>query len=506
MASDQKSNGAELIKRPQQTRIPRVHSPNREGFFDILQELMFDKLTIPASANDVTKHMAIVYRVSKEEAFLGIFSDIIKVRARIAEPDLTHSTFQIPKNYEDNAVINTLVEFEARLDDIGGITPKVGDPIEVEFYNNASKTKMYGNGVIKRLLPSSKISGKDGASESSKSNLFKPAKEDCETGGSTVKPPTGGQLLGENKPVTVSERNPRKLNSPTEDSTPGIAQSRKPNPEEVSAIASVEENPQNQTNIPARSIAPGPQYPSPATNNPAQPGGTKKKDPCESKISTVGDYTENGHSGAPGNLGAGAAGQTFSNPNPLMDGGKGPVPRTHDRSTDRRIAKLHPEFRHTVANFINAMQDKGFYMRVSASYRTPKEQGDLYAKGRTTPKRGKTVTNARGTPASSIHQFGIAIDIVELPSGRDSRTRKKWRSPHVTVSGFDKRYPRARWHEIGRLGKEYGFRWGGDFSGLFDGPHFEIPNQSATRLRRKIDQGRVVIDKKLGRRYKFPKI
>ena len=130
----------------------------------------------------------------------------------------------------------------------------------------------------------------------------------------------------------------------------------------------------------------------------------------------------------------------------------------------------------------------------------------MYAKGRTTPKRGKTVTNARGNPKSSKHQYGIAIDVCEVKNGWDAKIRKKFNNRNVSwVSGFDKRYPKSRWYEIGDLGKAFGFIWGGNFRKLFDGPHFEVFNISMKGLRAKEAQGQVIVDPKLGRRYKFPK-
>ena len=498
MSSDESRTGADLIKRPSQRKTPRPYSPGREGFLDVMQELMFQKLTVPFIENDVTKHIAIVYRVVKEEGFLGIFPDMVKVRARIAGPDLAHSSFLTPKDFEDVAVINTLVEFEARLEDIGGKPPKLGDPIEVEFYNNSDKTKMYGNGIIKKLLPASKIAGKDIKSRSPKSDLFKPAKEDCQTGGSTVKPPTGGQLLGENRPVTVSERNPRKLNSPTEDSTPAIAKSRKPNPEDISATSSAEDRPQNQSPVPSRSSGPGPFEPSPGSNDLPQQGGLKKPDPCESKINSVGDYN-----GRAGQTNSPTPGGAFGGANNVVT--SGPVPKTWDRYTNRRIGKMHPDARHAVAQFINTAQEQGYYLRITETYRTVQRQNELYAKGRTTPKRGKTVTKARGLPKSSIHQFGIAFDCVEVKNGRDVRTRKRFNQNVPWGSGFDKKYPRSRWFEVGEIGKSFGFVWGGNFRGFFDGPHFEVFKARASQLRRKEDQGQVIVDKKLGPNYKFPK-
>ena len=495
MSSDERINGTALVSRPQQGKLVRPYSPGREGFFDVLQELMFDKLSAPSTVNEATKHVAVVYRVVKEEGFLGIFPDVIKVRARIAEPDLTHANFLLPDNFEDNVRINTLVEFSAKKDDLNGKTPKVGDAVEVEFYNNNYKTKMYGNGIIKKVLPSSKVAGSKTKIDTPKSDLFKPAKEDCETGGSTVKPPTGGQLLGENKPVTVNERNPRKLNSPTEDSTPAIAQSRKPRPEDISATPSAGERPQNQPTVPSRSSGPGPFQTSPSKNPPLRGGA--KTDPCDSKINSVGDYT-----GRAGQTNSPTPGGSFTAPNIVTTGR---VPKTWDRTTDRRIRKLHPDARHAVAQFINSAQEEGYYLRVQETYRTIQRQNELYAKGRTTPKRGSTVTNARGNPKSSKHQYGIAIDVCEVKNGYDRRTRKRFNQNVPWGSGFDKRYPKSRWYEIGEIGKAFGFIWGGNFRDLFDGPHFEVFRASMKTLRRKEAQGQVIIDKRLGPNYKFPK-
>ena len=54
MSSDESRTGADLIKRPSQRKTPRPYSPGREGFLDVMQELMFQKLTVPFIENDVT--------------------------------------------------------------------------------------------------------------------------------------------------------------------------------------------------------------------------------------------------------------------------------------------------------------------------------------------------------------------------------------------------------------------------------------------------------------------
>ena len=82
MPSDNTKTGAELVSRPPQRKLQRPYSPGREGFFDVMQELMFEKLSNNDIQVSATKHTAIVYSVVKEEGFLGIFPTMIRVRAK----------------------------------------------------------------------------------------------------------------------------------------------------------------------------------------------------------------------------------------------------------------------------------------------------------------------------------------------------------------------------------------------------------------------------------------
>ena len=89
-------------------------------------------------------------------------------------------------------------------------------------------------------------------------------------------------------------------------------------------------------------------------------------------------------------------------------------------------------------------------LRVTSANRSYQEQNDLYAKGRTTS--GNIVTNARG--GESFHNFGLAIDVVEIKDGAAI-----WNN--------------TRWGEISNLAKSIGFEWGGDFNSFVDKPHFQ---------------------------------
>ena len=96
--------------------------------------------------------------------------------------------------------------------------------------------------------------------------------------------------------------------------------------------------------------------------------------------------------------------------------------KTWDFHTDRRINSLHPLIREKAKEFvIRAEKELGVKLRVTSGLRTWNEQNKLYAKGRTTS--GKVVTNARG--GQSLHNFGLAIDVVEIKNGKALWTNSK---------------------------------------------------------------------------------
>jgi len=138
---------------------------------------------------------------------------------------------------------------------------------------------------------------------------------------------------------------------------------------------------------------------------------------------------------------------------------------TWDRYTNRRIQKLHPKIRQMVINFINDALDRGYKLRVTSALRTFKEQETLYAKGR---PAGRKVTNAR--PGTSFHNYGLAVDVVEI-------------GPTKGMDGFKRGYDKTRWDDIGKIGKEHGFFWGGDFRSLSDKPHFEFNDGKKLKIR-----------------------
>lgn len=126
--------------------------------------------------------------------------------------------------------------------------------------------------------------------------------------------------------------------------------------------------------------------------------------------------------------------------------------KSWDIHSDRRIDKLHPKVRAKAKEFIiRAEKELGVKLRVTSALRTWKEQQELYNQGRTTS--GKVVTNAK--PGQSLHNYGLAIDVVEIKDGK-----ALWNNPD--------------WSKIADLGKQIGFSWGGDWKSFKDKPHFEM--------------------------------
>lgn len=122
-----------------------------------------------------------------------------------------------------------------------------------------------------------------------------------------------------------------------------------------------------------------------------------------------------------------------------------------DPVSENRLAGLHPVVKYNARRFINAAEKEGIKLRITSGLRTIAEQERLYQQGRTTP--GPIVTYAR--PGRSWHNYGRAIDVVEMAGGQPI-----WSNPN--------------WQRIGTLGETFGFEWGGRWSGFKDRPHFQM--------------------------------
>lgn len=110
---------------------------------------------------------------------------------------------------------------------------------------------------------------------------------------------------------------------------------------------------------------------------------------------------------------------------------------------------LNPEFAAKLTLFEKKLAANGIKVMLTCGYRSIEEQERLYAQGRTKP--GKKVTNARG--GDSWHNWGLAADYAFIINGKVT-----WDGP---------------WTTFGKIARECGLEWGGDFKSIVDRPHVQ---------------------------------
>ena len=138
-----------------------------------------------------------------------------------------------------------------------------------------------------------------------------------------------------------------------------------------------------------------------------------------------------------------------------------------DPRSEAVISKLNPQVQPYARELVRKSARSGIQIKITSGLRTYKEQDRLYCQGRNIPycnslyKLGKIVTNAKG--GYSNHNFGIAFDI--------------------GIFEGNKYLPESpKYNEVGKIGKELGLEWGGDWKTLRDRPHFQLRPQWATKL------------------------
>lgn len=110
--------------------------------------------------------------------------------------------------------------------------------------------------------------------------------------------------------------------------------------------------------------------------------------------------------------------------------------------------------------------------RVAQAYRTFAEQNTLYAKGRTTGKKGKVVTNAKG--GQSNHNYGLAVDIYEIKGSGIN-----WGNDYSDAI---------------KVGDALKLEWGGRWKKFVDKPHFQLnTNKSTQQLLKLYKSGKTFI-------------
>jgi peptidoglycan L-alanyl-D-glutamate endopeptidase CwlK len=118
----------------------------------------------------------------------------------------------------------------------------------------------------------------------------------------------------------------------------------------------------------------------------------------------------------------------------------------------RSLDDLLPEVRRRVGCFLSNAKAQGIDLLVTSTYRDNASQEALYAQGRTKP--GKIVTNARA--GQSFHNYRCAVDVVPIRNGKPV---------------WDAKDP--VWQTVGKLGKEAGLEWAGDWKRFREMAHFQ---------------------------------
>jgi len=138
-----------------------------------------------------------------------------------------------------------------------------------------------------------------------------------------------------------------------------------------------------------------------------------------------------------------------------------------DSRSERLIGTLLPDVQPWAREFLRRARATGVDARIISGTRSYAEQNALYAKGRTAA--GPVVTNARG--GFSNHNFGIAWDVGVFQGGN--------------YLGSSPLYA-----QLGKLGREMGLEWGGDWKSFPDRPHFQVKTGlSLKQLRSLVTRG-----------------
>lgn len=137
----------------------------------------------------------------------------------------------------------------------------------------------------------------------------------------------------------------------------------------------------------------------------------------------------------------------------------------------RDITMCHPQLQLLANKLVTECKKQGLIVKLGECFRSVAEQDALYAQGRTT--KGSIVTNARGTSYSSMHQWGVAFDVLRNDGKGAYNDSDNWFS------------------KVAKIGKSLGLEWGGDWTSPVDKPHFQIPQWGSTPTKLKKLYGNV---------------
>lgn len=119
----------------------------------------------------------------------------------------------------------------------------------------------------------------------------------------------------------------------------------------------------------------------------------------------------------------------------------------------RDINLLNPLVKQNVQLFLDYCQKQGYKVGISETLRTKERQDYLYSLGRT-DKSQPIRTNAKGSDMTSYHQWGLAFDFFQNVKGKE--------------------YDKGFIDEVGKIGEQFGFEWGGRWTTIRDSCHLQM--------------------------------
>ena len=126
----------------------------------------------------------------------------------------------------------------------------------------------------------------------------------------------------------------------------------------------------------------------------------------------------------------------------------------------KNLDLLHPYVKSLVLKFLDECKKsellKDCKINITQTLRSIEYQNKLYAQGRTLP--GGIVTNAQG--GNSMHNYGIAVDFAVIKNGKYLTDMQESDHPY--------------YNECGKIAKQIGFFWGGDFKNIHDTGHIQF--------------------------------
>lgn len=128
-----------------------------------------------------------------------------------------------------------------------------------------------------------------------------------------------------------------------------------------------------------------------------------------------------------------------------------------------RLNRIDSRIAERMRNVIRIAYDMGIYVIVTQGLRTIAEQNALYAQGRRGIKGEKIVTNAKG--GESYHNFGLAVDFAIVD--------KSGQTVYWDTNVDTNKDGQKDWYQVGKIGKQQGLEWGGDWTSFKDIPHFQ---------------------------------